>query len=122
MTSWPAMFAAATTEGATTLKTLLTISTALVLTACSTGVVPTGQDTYMIAKKSAAGVFTSGATVKATLYTEANDYCARDGRVVETITATSANAIPFARMPQAELNFKCVPKVTSAATAASAPQ
>lgn len=73
----------------------------------------------MIAKKSAAGVFTSGSTVKASLYVEASDYCARDGRVVETITATSANAIPFARMPQAELNFKCVPRL---ATPASAPK
>lgn len=93
----------------------------LLLAGCSsTGIVPTGQDTYMVAKKSAAGVATSGATIKAELYGEANAYCAKDGRVVETITATSANAIPFARMSQAEINFKCVAR--TAAVAASAPQ
>lgn len=93
---------------------------AIALAGCaSTGIVPTGQDTYMVAKKSAAGVATSGATIKAELYGEANEYCARTGRVVETISATSANAIPFARMPQAELNFKCAPRT---AAPASAPQ
>jgi hypothetical protein len=100
------------------MKSLLAACAALALSACSTGVVPTGQDTYMIAKKSAAGMFTSGGTVKASLYTEATEYCARDNRVVETITATSANAIPFARMPQAELNFRCAARAPTAAASA----
>lgn len=96
------------------------IGAAALLAGCaSTGIVPTGDGTYMVAKKSAAGAFTSGATVKAALYEEANAFCEKSGQVVQTISATSANAIPFARMPQAEINFRCVPR---AAQAASAPQ
>lgn len=101
------------------MKRILIAAMAALAGCASTGIVQTGDGTYMVAKKSAAGVFTSGATVKAGLYQEASDFCAKDGKVVETITATSANAIPFARMPQAEINFRCV--TSAAARAASAP-
>lgn len=91
----------------------------VLLSACaSTGIVQTGDGTYMVAKKSAAGMATSGSTIKAEIYQEAGDFCAKDGRVVQTISATSANAIPFARMPQAEINFRCVIPSSGAASAA----
>jgi len=90
------------------------------LAACaSSGVIPTGPDTYMLTKTSAGGVFVSGSSVKSDLYIEANKFCASKGLAVDTVDATSKNAIPFARMPSAELHFKCVAAV---ATAASAPQ
>ena len=99
------------------LAALILIST---LGACaSSGVVPTGPDTYMLTKTSAGGVFVSGSSVKTDLYIEANKFCASKGLAVDTVDASSKNAIPFARMPSAELHFKCV---KSAATAASAPQ
>ncbi len=102
------------------MKSYLGIGLAMIIAGCaSTGVVPTGDGTYMIAKKSAAGIATSGSTIKAELYQEAGEFCGKSGRVVQTISATSANAIPFARMPQAELNFRCA---TPSAEAASATQ
>lgn len=99
------------------------LALAALLSACaSSGVVPTGPDTYMVTKKSAGGLFVSGSQVKADLYVEANDFCSKQGKAVETVSATAQNAIPFARMPNAELNFKCVGHAASAASAASAAQ
>lgn len=81
----------------------------LCLAGCaSSGVIQTDPDTYMISKTGAGGIFSSGAAVKADLYTEANAFCAGKGMVVETVNATAKNAIPFARMNSAELQFRCV--------------
>lgn len=85
----------------------------------SSGVIPTGPDTYMITKTSAGGVFVSGSSVKGKLYIEANKFCASKGLIVDTVEASSKNAIPFARMPSAELHFRCV-AAAAAAPAASA--
>jgi len=101
---------------------ILPVSACLLLAACaSSGVIPTGPDTYMISKTSAGGVFVSGTSVKADLYVEANKYCNDRGLVVDTVDATSKNAIPFARMPSAELQFKCVQRPSTPANAASSP-
>ena len=81
----------------------------LLASCASSGVVRTGPDTYMLSKTGAGGIFSSGAAVKADLYTEANAFCTEKGLVVETVSATAKNAIPFARMNSAELEFMCVP-------------
>ncbi len=92
----------------------------MVLAGCaSSGVIPTGADTFMVSKTSAGGVFVSGSSVKADLYIEANKFCSDRGQVVETVDASSKNAVPFARMPSAQLQFKCVPRVPLATSAAS---
>ena len=78
----------------------------------STGVIQTNPNEYMLAKSSAGGMFVSGDSVKADLYSEANEFCAKRGLVVETISSEGKNAIPFARMPSANLNFRCAPKRT----------
>ena len=91
-----------------------------VLAGCaSSGIIPIGGDTYMVTKKSAGGLLVSGSQVKADLYVEANEYCGKQGKEVQTVTATAQNAMPFVRMPNAELQFKCVAK--AAPPAASAP-
>lgn len=74
----------------------------------SSGVVPTGPGTFLISKTSAGGAFVSGASVKADLIKEADAFCARDGKTVQVLTSDAKNAIPFARMPSAEVNFRCV--------------
>lgn len=73
----------------------------------------------MLSKTSAGGVFVSGNTVEADLYKEAGAFCAKQGMIVDTISAESANGIPFARMPNAEIHFRCVPAAQSAASAPS---
>ena len=64
----------------------------------------------MISKQSAAGVFGTPGGVKADVYSEANEYCARTGNTVETVNIEVKDAIPFVRTGSASLQFKCVPK------------
>ncbi|QBI03110.1 hypothetical protein [Pseudoduganella albidiflava] len=92
------------------MKNILSIAGILLcLVACSSsGPVQTGADTYMITKQSAGGLAVPGARVKAEIIGEANQFCAKSGKRIELLSATSQNAIPFARMSSAEINFKCV--------------
>jgi hypothetical protein len=88
---------------------LISFATAVFLVGCaSSGPIATGKDTYLINKTSAGGVFVSGASVKAELLTEANAFCAKQGKTIQLLSADAKNAIPFARMPSSEVNFKCV--------------
>lgn len=82
---------------------------ALALGGCaSTGVVPADKGTYLISKQSAAGVFGTADGVRADIYVEANEFCAKSGRAVETVTVEVNNAIPFVRQGSATLQFRCV--------------
>jgi hypothetical protein len=100
-------------------RTQSILAACLALAGCaSSGVIPTGPDTYMLTKKGAGGVFSSGNAVLGDLYLEANQFCNQRGQVVQTVTTNAQNAIPFARVPNATLDFKCV---TRPAVAASAP-
>ncbi len=93
------------------MKVVTIIAASLILFGCtSSGPVRTGQDTYMIAKQSAGGLFVSGGAVKAEIVAEANAHCAKEGKAMELLTGDAKNAIPFARMPSAEISFKCVAK------------
>ena len=74
----------------------------------STGVVPADKGTFMISKQSAAGVFGTPDGVRADIYTEANEFCARTGKGVETVNVEIKGAIPFVRTGSAMLHFKCV--------------
>ena len=79
---------------------------ALSLAACaSSGVVPTGQDSYMIAKSEWG--FTSGAVHKARLLQEAWDFCQSRGKQV-VITSTLQNDVALGKTPAAEVQFRCV--------------
>ena len=81
----------------------------VVLSGCaSTGVVPADRGTFMISKQSAAGIFGTTGGVRADIYAEANTFCARDGKSVETVNIEIKDAIPFVRTGSAMLQFKCV--------------
>lgn len=89
---------------------ILTVSAlALLLSACSSsGPIATGKDTYMITKQSAGGIMVPGASVKAEILVEANQFCAKSGKSMQLLTSDAKNAIPFARMSSAEIQFSCV--------------
>ena len=81
---------------------------ALVLTGCaSTGVVPMDKDTYMVAKRSAQFGFGPADGVKADVYREANDFCAKVNKKLETVKLDMTNS-GFARPASASLEFRCV--------------
>jgi hypothetical protein len=79
----------------------------LLLAGCSSsGVVPTGQDTYMVSRRSTAS---SGGEITVKLFREANAFCEKDGKEVFEIGSRSRDA-GFARTGNAELRFRCVEK------------
>jgi hypothetical protein len=83
------------------------ISVAFMFTACSsTGVVRMDSGTYMIAKRSAQFGFGPPDGVKADVYREANDYCAKEKKEVETINLEVTNS-GFARPGNVSLHFRC---------------
>jgi uncharacterized protein YcfL len=90
-----------------TKKTLLLLASCLLVACSSSGPIATGKDTYMITKQSAGGLLVSGASVKAEILTEANQFCAKNGKTMELTNSEAKNAIPFARMPSAEIEFRC---------------
>lgn len=78
------------------------------VTACgSTGVVPMGRDTYMVANKSAT-VFASGAQMKAELYREGNRFCASQGKEFMPVSASSVDGAVGRNAANAELQFRCL--------------
>lgn len=73
----------------------------------STGVVPMDKGTYMISKKSPQIGFGPPIGIKAEAYTEANDFCAKDGKAVETLKYEETDA-GLARSAAVALVFRCV--------------
>ena len=85
----------------------------LVLTGCSsTGVAPTGPDTYMLAKTGGAPG-TSGAEVTADLYREANSFCADQKKQLITVNVTAQDWKPFVRLANSKLEFRCAAEGTA---------
>ncbi len=81
----------------------------------SSGPVPIGKDTYMITKQSSTG-FHSGASVKADLYREAGEFCAKTGLEFQPVGENAKDGVPGFRFANAEVVFRCLasgdPEVT----------
>lgn len=89
------------------MKTAIVLA-GLILAGCSsTGVVSTGSDTYMVAK-SGGGPGASGAEMSAGLYREANAFCAEQKKQFVKINVTEQDNMPFVRLANAKLEFRCV--------------
>jgi len=91
------------------MKSKIMALVAIFLCGCSSsGPIATGKDTYMITKQSAGGVMVPGASVKADLLVEANQFCTKSGKSMQLLSSEAKNAIPFARLSSAEIQFSCV--------------
>jgi hypothetical protein len=75
----------------------------------STGVVSTGTDTFLIAKKSPQVGFGPPIGIKGEVYSEANKFCAKKGKTVETLKLEQTDS-GFARAAAVSLEFRCIPK------------
>ena len=90
------------------MKRIIFSVSVLILFGCSsTGVVPMDGGTYLISKKEPQVGFGPSVTLKGDVYREANEFCAKSGKQVETVSFESTNA-GFAKSPTASLQFKCV--------------
>ncbi|WP_133157285.1 hypothetical protein [Hydrogenophaga pseudoflava] len=67
------------------------------------------KDSYLISKKSAQVGFGPPIGIKGEVYTEANDFCAKEGKAVETLKYEETNS-GFARSAAVALEFRCVPR------------
>ncbi len=91
------------------MKRLIFVGVLLLLGCASTGVVPIGNDEYMISKTDMGDVWHTGEKVLAKLYIEANAYCAKKNMTLERISEESADGKLFVRNANATLRFRCVP-------------
>jgi hypothetical protein len=91
------------------LKTATYIAMLALAGCANTGVVPMDKGTYLIAKKSPQVGFGPPIGIKGEAYSEANDFCAKEGKVVETLKLEQTNA-GFAKSAAVSLEFRCVPK------------
>jgi hypothetical protein len=78
----------------------------------SSGVIPMDRGTFLITRRSAQVGFGPPVGAKADVYREANEYCARQSMVVETIKADESPS-GFAQPASFSLQFRCVPEFTS---------
>ncbi len=76
--------------------------------ASNSGVVPMGNNTYMVSRQAASG-FSGMGTLKAEAMKEAYNQCQKSGKSVEVIEAVDAKPpYIFGNFPKTEIRFKCV--------------
>ena len=90
------------------MKTILIVwAISLMLIGCSsTGVVAMDRGTFMISKRSAQFGMGPPVGAKADVYTEANEYCAKQSMQVETVELIMTDS-GFARPGSVTLQFRC---------------
>ena len=83
------------------------LAVCLVLASCSSGIVPAGPQTYMAS--CSIGAAGTGATGKAKLYRQANDWCVKRGLVMVPVTSDSTEPVAGRGMGSASLTFRALP-------------
>jgi len=80
----------------------------ILLAGCaSTGVIPTGADTFMVSKRSAQAGFGEPVGAIASVLKEANAFCAKRNATMEQVTLDKQNS-GFAKPGSATLTFRCL--------------
>ena len=89
---------------------IITFAAVVLLTGCaSSGVVPMGQDTFMISKQSSTG-FHSAGSVKADIYKEGSAYCASQGKEFQPVNDHGVDGVPGRSFANVEVQFRCLSK------------
>lgn len=86
-----------------------TIPLVITLSACatSTGVIAVDKGTYYVSKRGPQVSFGPPVAQKADVYREANEFCDKREKVVETVDLVEVNQV-FGRHGSASLTFRCV--------------
>ena len=79
----------------------------LIVGCAGTGIVPTGENEYMVSKTDIGDTWSDGSRVLAKLYREANDFCGSRNMFVERIEEEKADGRVFVRNASATLRFRC---------------
>lgn len=82
----------------------------LIISGCASnsGVVPMGNDTYMVSRQAASG-FSGMGTLKADAMREAYAECQKSNRAIEVLESNESKP-PYllGNFPKAEITFKCI--------------
>ena len=92
------------------MKRLLLIVLCLGMVGCAinSGVVPMGQDTFMVSRQAATG-FSGSGKLKAKALQEANEFCENQGKCLQVIHISEAKPpYIFTNFPKAEVHFMCL--------------
>ena len=100
---------AITHDGAAMKKILIQITTLSLAGCVSSGVIPMGQDTFMITKQSSTG-FHSASSVKAEVYQEGSAYCSAHGKEFQPVNERGVDGVPGRSFANAEVQFRCLTK------------
>jgi len=94
------------------MKKVLTLGMVLLLTGCATnsGVVPIGQNSYMVSRQAATG-FSGSGKLKAEAFQEASEFCTKISKYLQVVNTEEAKP-PFilGNYPKAEVQFRCLDK------------
>lgn len=86
------------------MKKIITVG-AIFLAGCASnsGVIPIGQDTFMVSRQAATG-FSGSGTLKAEAFQEASQYCEKLGKSLQVVSTHEASP-PYilANFPKAEI-------------------
>ncbi len=83
------------------------LTVALCVGCSNTGIIPMDKDMYMIYNRNVKVPFTDANDEKADAYRQANEFCSKQGKVVETIKLDMTSS-GFIRAASAALEFRCV--------------
>jgi len=89
---------------------LIFIMTLLLLSGCAinSGVIPMGQDTFMITRQAATG-FSGLGNLKVEAWEEANEFCIEQGKCLQVVnTRKSQPPYILGNFPRVEIQFKCL--------------
>src|SRR5215831_4739837 len=86
---------------------VLRLIVVLALAGCPaySGVVPMGQDTFMVSRQAATG-FSGLGNLKAEIVQDASQYCANRGKSLQVIDTKEHTG--FGTFPKAEVQFRCL--------------
>lgn len=87
---------------------LLVVGTLALAAGCasSTGIVPVGNDIYMVSRHGGFGS-ANGGPIKADAFREAAEYCSEKGKQFQPISTHETPLAP-GRFPEAEVQFTCL--------------
>ncbi len=90
---------------------VLLVGTAITGCVSNTGVVPMGQDTYMISYHGTGiGPSSSASRLKADIFRDGTAYCTSQGKEFQPINSSGADGAYGRREASAEVQFRCLTK------------
>ncbi len=89
---------------------LSTLIMLIVISGCASnsGVIPMGEDTYVVSRQAATG-FSGSGTLKADAFAEAREFCEKQNKKLQVVNTTEAQPpFIFGNFPKAEVQFMCL--------------